>query len=368
MATPTDVPTGQTPLTEGPQWGGTGGGQEAAAVYAFNQFAKTFGRNPSQQELDQLIPAYIGADKNIANISGGNANVAAYYQQLTNTPQNIYNTEQQKYLTDAPKFADQVTQAFQQSMGRAPTQDELSHFGALMASGQDQYQVQNALAQTQEAQNTANTTFQNQLQGQLQGSNKTYFDQYILPSIQAQNAQAGRTQDSSGYQSQLANAALQQNQGLQNFLASTTAQNYQNSTANAAGQYNQLLGQQYGLQNAGVSSGLANQAANQQYNQNLNMYQMQQQAYNNYLNQYGKRNNGTAGLIGGGVGAIAGAFVGGPAGAAAGYGIGSSLGSQFGGGSYGQGYQPPQINYSGLSNSWGRQGMGGKNGTPEGLI
>jgi hypothetical protein len=341
MATKQTVPpppVGQTPLSGDPnsfKWGqgqfqGAGGGQQAGQYYAWKDFANEFGRNPTQQELDQLTPAYMGADPNIANTAGGKANVAAYYQQQTNTPQNIYSQEQGKYLQDAPKYADQVTAQFQNALGRAPTQDELSHFGALIASGQDQYQVGQALQQTQEYQNTANTKFQNQLQGQLQGSNATYFNQYIAPELQSQAALAGRSLDSSGVNAQLANAALQQNQGLQNFLAQTTAGNYASSTANASNQYNQLMSQQYGLQNANVSSGLANQAANTQYNQNLNMFQLQQSAYNNYLNQYGKRSNGLGGLIGG----IGGALIGGaatgwsnPQGYQAGFNIGSGLGN-----------------------------------------
>src|ERR1700719_574987 len=223
------LPTGQTSLTSAPQWGGAGGGQQAAQVYAYQQFQKSFGRAPSQQELDQLTPAYMGVDPNIANVAGGNAQVAAYYQQQTNTPQNVYNQQQNQYLNDAPKFSGQVGQVFQSALGRAPTADEATHFGALMASGQDAYQVQQALQQTQEYQNTANTNFQNQLQGQLQQSNSTYFNQYIAPSLQAQNALSGQAPGSSALTGQLANAALQQNQGLQNFLAGTTAQNYQNS-------------------------------------------------------------------------------------------------------------------------------------------
>jgi hypothetical protein len=323
----------------------SGGGDETA--YATNEFQKLFGRAHREDELAQLVPSYIGADQHIPNVAGGNAQVAAYYQQQQNTPQAIYQKQQQQYLQEAPKYADQVNQQFQSLLGRDATADEKNHFGALIASGQDPYQVQQALQQTQEYQNTANTKFQNQLQNQLQGSNSTYFNQYIMPDIQARAAQSGRSLDASGVNSQLANAALQQNQGLQNFLAQTTAQNYQNSTANASNQYNNLMSQQYGLQNANVSSGLANQAANQQYNQGLNMYQLQQQSYNNYLNQYGKRNSGLGGAIGTVAGGALGAF-GGPQGAALGASLGGSVGSAFGGGSYGQGYQPPT--YEGISN------------------
>ncbi len=309
---------------------GGGKGQAQAGpdenAWANDIFQKTFGRDATQAEINQILP-YFGSDARYPDVNSAKAFVGNLYQQQQNTPDKIYQRQQAQYLQDAPKFADQISSQFQQALGRAPTQDELTHFGALMASGQDSYQVGQALQQTQEYQNAANTKFQNKLQGELQGSNATYFNQYIAPSILSQAALAGRTPDSSGVNAQLANAALQQNQGLQQFLAGTTAQNYQNSVANATNQYQGLLGQQYGLQNAGVSSGLANQATNQQYSQNMNMYNLQQQAYNRYLQQYGKRNNGLGGLVGGIAGAGLGALYGGPAGATAGYGIGSGLGN-----------------------------------------
>jgi hypothetical protein len=328
------VPPGQTPLASLPTYGGSGGDATSAAYYAGQDFYNMFGRNPTAQELAQLTPAYIDPNGHIANLAGGKAQVAAYYQQQTNTPENIYNQQQQQYLTQAPQFANQVTSAFQTELGRAPTADELSHFGALMASGQDAYQVQQALQQTQEYQNTQNTNFQNQLQGQLQQSNSTYFNQFIAPSLQAQNAQSGQAPGSSALTAQLSQAALQQNQGLQNFLAGVTAQNYQNSTANASNQYNQLMSQQYGLQNANVTSGIQNQQNNTAYNQQLNLYQMQQQAYNNYLNQYGKRsgNQGIGQLAGGILGAGVGAYAtgGSPQGIGTGYSVGSGLGGGIG--------------------------------------
>jgi hypothetical protein len=329
------VPTGETPLAGDPnsfvwgqgQWQGRGGGQTAAQYYAWKNFAQNFGRNPTQQELDQLTPAYLSGDPNVANTVGGNAAVASYYTQQQNTPQNIYQQQQKQYQDQSGQYGDQVSSAFQSTLGRAPTQAEQQYFGALMASGQGQYQVQQALQQTQEYQNTQNTNFQNTLQKQLQDSNSTYFNQYIAPSLQAQNALSGQTPGSSALSSQLSQAALQQNQGLQTYLAGVSSQNYGNSVANASNQYNQLMGQQYGLQNAGVSNSLNNQASNTAYNQQLNLYQMQQQAYNNYLQNYGKT-NGIGSALQGAIGGAAagskfgpwGAVIGGAAGGAAGYG------------------------------------------------
>jgi hypothetical protein len=328
-----DPTNGETPITDLPGYGGAGGSQQAGQYYAAQDFKSMFGRNPTASELATLAPGYMSGDPNIANQTGGRQGVAAYFQQQSNSPQNVYKNQQAQYLAAAPKYADQVNQIFQSNLGRAATADEKTHFGASIASGQDPYQVQQALQQTQEYQNTQNANFQNKLQGQLQGSNSTYFNQYIAPDIAAQNAQAGRTQDSSGYQAQLANAALQQNQGLQTYLAGVTAQNYQNSTANAQNQYQGLMSQQYGLQNAGVSNTLANQAGNTQYQRNMDMYRQQQQSYSDYLNSYGKTNRNQNILTGAAGGASAGAAFG-PWGAAIGGVGGGLLGAFSSGGSY----------------------------------
>src|SRR5579871_6588301 len=80
------VPNGETPLASLPQYGGSGGDTTSAQYYAGQQFAKTFGRNPTQQELDQLTPAFIDPNGHVANLSAGNAAVANYYQQQANSP------------------------------------------------------------------------------------------------------------------------------------------------------------------------------------------------------------------------------------------------------------------------------------------
>jgi len=314
---------GSTPLTSYTPQTGAGGSMAGAENKAFQDFQSIFGRNPSQTELTSLAQSYMSGDPNIINATAGQSAISNYYGQVASSPENVYSRQQQQYATDAPKYSDPVTQEFQTQLGRAPTQDELTYFGSLMASGQQGYQVGQALQQTQEYQNTQNTNFQNQLQKQLQDSNSTYFNQYIAPSIQSQSALSGQSPSSSALTAQLSQAALQQNQGLQNFLGGVTAQNYQNSTANASNQYNQLMGQQYGLQNANVSNALSNQQYNMQYNQNLSMYQMQQQAYSDYLNRYGK----TGGLAGG----LSGALKGGVQGATLGGKYGGPYGAILGG-------------------------------------
>lgn len=323
----TYVPVGQTPLTGLPQYSENRNDYtQNEKFYAADQFVKLFGRNPTQAELDSLSQKYDAGNRIDINKNAGDAAVSDYFNQQSQTPQALFNQQsqagQKAYTTNKGKIDPQINQVFQSQLGRDATSDELQHFGTLVATGQDPYQVQQALQQSTEYQNRATSDFTQRLGTQLQGTNADYFSKFIAPQLQAQAANSGRSTDSSGVNAQLANAAQGQNYDLQNYLAGIQANQYGQSTANAAGNYQQLLGQQYGLQNAGVSNALSNQASNQQYNQNLAMYQMQQTAYNSYLNNYGKRNGAVAGFTGalkGGIsGAVAGGTAGGPWGALAG--------------------------------------------------
>lgn len=327
MAINTDPTNGETPLTTAPTWGGTGGGDQAQQVYAWNDFVKQFGRNPTQSELAMLAPNYSSGDKNIANQSAGNAAIAAYYNSIANTPGNIQssqnNANQKAYQAGQAGFDATTNGAFQTATGRAATADELSHFGGLLASGQvDAYGLSQLIGQTAEAQTKQATDYQNTLSSNLQSTQGDYFKNYINPSILSQTAAAGRDPNSSGVQQAEVQAGKQQNYDLQNYLAQFGASQYGQSAQNQQGVYQQYLSNQYGLNNAGISQNLGEQSYLQNQNTNLQNYQLQQSAYNNYLNNYGKQSpiQKAAGYAG-----IAGAFLN-PATALAQYFKGSSGG------------------------------------------
>lgn len=373
----TYLPPGQNPLSgdvpsqwgQG-QWQGAGGGSQAQQYYAWQDFAKTFGRNPTQSELDMLSPSYASGDPNKTNNSAGKAQIAAYYNSQANSPTNIAAGQQQQaidsYKKDSTTFDNQTNQIFQQSLGRNATSDEAQHFGALLASGQvDSYGLGQLVGQSQEAQQRQTQTYQDTLSKNLQGTQGDYFKNYIEPSILAQSAASGRDVNSSGVQQAEVQAGKQQNYDLQNYLAQFGAGQYGQSAANQQNVYQQYLGNLYGLQNANVNSQLAQQNYLQNQNTNIGNFQMQQNAYNAYLNQYGKRSNGMGSLIGGIAGGALGSF-GGPAGAAAGYGIGSSIGGAAQGGGN-QMYQNP-MSYGGLSNSWSSFGSNPKSPSEVGLL
>lgn len=293
-------PSGETPLT-GPvpvwgqgQWVGAGGDTTSQKANAWQDFYKQFGRNPTQSELAMLAPNYASGDPNKTNSSSGAAAIAAYYNSLANSPTNIQAQQTQsgldKYKAGQAGFDATTTAAFQQATGRAPTADELSHFGGLLASGSiDPYGMSQLVGQTAEAQNKATAGYQDTLSKNLQSTQGDYFKNYIEPSILSSTAAAGRDPNSSGVQQAEVQAGKQQNYDLQNYLANFGASQYGQSAQNQQGVYSQYLNQQYGLQNAGISQQLGEQSYLQNQNTNLANYQRQQNAYNQYLNNYGKQ-------------------------------------------------------------------------------
>jgi hypothetical protein len=349
MAINTDPVNGETPLTGATpsgwgtgDWTGTGGGDKARQYYAWQDFAKQFGRNPTQSELSMLAPNYASGDPNKTNNSAGAGAIASYYNSLANTPTNIAANQTatglKAYQAGQSGFDATTTAAFQQATGRAPTADEMSHFGGLLASGAiDSYGMSQLIGQTAEAQNKQTADYQNTLSSNLQSTQGDYFKNYINPSILSQTAAAGRDPNSSGVQQAEVQAGKQQNYDLQNYLANFGAGQYSQSAAVQQGVYGQYLNQQYGLQNAGISQQLGQQSYMQQQNTNMQNYSLQQNSYNQYLSRYGNRNNGIGGGITGALtGALSGykanptnpwgAVLGGVAGGAGGY---ASGGGQF---------------------------------------
>lgn len=318
----------------------------------FDAFEHVYGRAPSQDELNQVLPAFQDpANPHITNTAGGNSLISQMHTATDNTPDKLYKRQQEEYLKNAPQHFDSVQGLFQDHLGRAATQDELNHFGSLLASGTtDQYQLGEFLKQQPEYTQRQDQQFQEGLSGKLQGYDKQYFSEQILPAIQQAYAKQGRSFDSSAFRGATAQAAQQQNTTRQNYLAQLSASQYGGRQQNAYNDYRDMVGNQSALTNAGINAQYQGIQNAQTRGQNIQDYNTQAQLYNQYLAKYGKRGTNWGSIGGGLLGAGLGAF-GGPAGAAAGFSIGSSLGGAFdgggGGGGGGGGYYP------GLSSSWG---------------
>jgi len=161
MAIPLQPPTGQDPISVLPQYGGAGGGSQAAQYYAGQYFNQLFGRNPTQSELSQFAPYFMGGDPNIANVTGGDQAISSYYnqaQQAANAPQQESQALQQQIpiiqnlvqgQTDAQtkNLLDPNSSTYQQFSGL------LNNMGITPSSGAFQAGVGGTLAQ-----NSANAT------------------------------------------------------------------------------------------------------------------------------------------------------------------------------------------------------------------
>lgn len=304
------------------------GDQSDKGAIAIKQYQAIYGRNPTPQELTYALTA-----------NGGDINsyIANKKMSEDNTPEKIAAKQQAEYAAQAPQHYGDVKDSIKSILGRDASQEEMDHFGSLLASGTtDKYQLQQFLQQQPEYQQTQNKNFQNQLSDQLSGYDKQYFQDSVLPGIQENYAKQGRSFDSSAFQAAATNSAQQQNVQRQSFLGNLSAQQYGNSQANAYNDYARQVQSQQALANQNVQSqygSVQNQIAR---SNSFTDYQMQQDAYNQYLSKYGKRNNGLGGLVGGLAGAALGSF-GGPTGASVGYQVGAGLGSagqNYMGGSY----------------------------------
>jgi hypothetical protein len=311
------------------------GRENDAKDQVYITYNKLFGRDPTAAEVAQAMPFY-GTDPHITDNNNGNAYIANLYQQQQNTPDKLMQKQQEDALTKAPQYYDQINQLFKSSLNRDATDAEKQHFGSLMATGQaDQYGVSQLLQGTSEYQQGQNKNFQDQLRGQLSSADSEYFNKYLSPQIQSQFANAGRRLDQPALANAFAQAGQQQNLQREQWLGQVSANQYNNSSQNAYGDYQNYVNQLYGRQNQQIGTQLGYAQQNQQRQYDVADYQYQQDAYNRYLQQYGKRNTGLGGLIGGALGAGLGGYFGGAQGANAGYGIGSGLGnagqSAFGG-------------------------------------
>lgn len=295
--------------------------QDQLQKQAYDAAKSILGRDITGNEFAQILPRFLGPN----GLATGRAYVASMAQDEANSPQGL--------AKNAPKYYDQVNQLFQQNLGRAATQNELDHYGGMLASNQtDAYGLQQSLQGSPEYQQQQNTKFQNSIIPQTQQYVTDTFNR-VKPDIISQFANNG-IQNSSALDFALTNMLGQLSSQESNYVTGLKASQYGN---------NQQLALQQG-------QGALDQYLNNYYNQkqnNQNMmnaltqrswnaqdYQTQMNDYMNYVNsQKQSQPSGWGPLVGGLVGAGAGAFLSPPGsgalGAGMGYNIGSGLGSSF---------------------------------------
>lgn len=327
-----------------PYWS-KGGRENDARAWAFQGLYQSLGRSPNTDEIAQALPAYMGTDPHRTDVASGDAWATQYkLQQNAPTAQDLWQKQQQasqqQYTGNADKWNGQVNALFQQHLGRAASQDELSHFGTLLATNQtDPYELTNYLKQTPEYTNAQDTQFRQQLSGQLNDVNSQFFKQYIQPSVIGQFASQGRDVSgaSTGLQFALANAAKEMQMNTQQYMAGLGAQQYGGRQEQARQDYEAQMGQQYGRQNASFGNQISNQnnllgqgwaSANygRQSNDLMNYMNNQRRAGPNpWISAFGGALQGAA--AGGARGGLPGAVAGGVGGGLFG-GLGTAYGGQ----------------------------------------
>ncbi len=298
--------------------------QAYLATPVYQQFAESFGRAPTKDEYAVYSPQVVSLGH-----SGLRAEIAKLKLAEANSPDAIAKKDREKKLAEAPKYYESVNGLFQSTLGRTATEEERKHFGSLLSAGTtDEYELGNFLKQQPEYTQKQDEQFQQGLSGKLQASDKQYFQEQILPSIQQTYAKQGRSFDSSAFQNAATQSAQAQNTNRENYLAQLSAQQYGGRQSQA---YQDYAGY---VQNQQNMSNMQNQAQYSTAQGALGRstevldYQRQADAYNQYLAKYGKR-SGTQGAMGG---ATAGATIGssfGPWGTAIGAGVGA-IGGYFG--------------------------------------
>lgn len=290
-------------------------------------YKEIFGRFPTALEVQRVTPAFQAPG------GSGVATIADLYYQEQNTPEKQAERKRAELDQKSPEQYGAVDQAYQSTLGRTATDEEKKHFGGLLASGDlDAYGLGQFLQQLPENITKQDQTFRQQLSGELQGQDQQYYQQSVMPAIQAQFASQGRSVDSSGYATALAQAAKSQSQDRERFLSNLSAQQYTGRQGAAREDYLTGLSRVYGAQDYRQNRNDLLGDRSQQRLYDIQDYNTQAQAYGDFLKKYGKRSSGQGiGALAGGVfGAGIGAYFGGPQGMGAGYQVGSGLGGGIG--------------------------------------
>lgn len=140
------------------------GDQDRLNQFAYDSFVSTYGRPPTANEFTQALPYFAGVNGK----QTGAAYLAQSFDQYKKSPE---------YLkTQSGQYGSQISQIFQDTYGRAPTEAELQHFGTQLAGGQDTYQLGNELKNTQEYQQAQDKTFRGSLASELEGYDTSFFN------------------------------------------------------------------------------------------------------------------------------------------------------------------------------------------------
>lgn len=243
------------------------------------QFYEAFGRIPTRDEISMALPA---AD--IGTVQSRDF-INQYKQRLDNSPEGLLKKNQDKYASGKDQWDSQIASMFQNSLGRDATAAEKQHFGSLLASGEaDAYGIGSFLQALPEYRNKQDTEFRGQQRGEFEKADTQYYTDKLLPAIQAQMAQSGRSLESSGYASAMAQAAKQQAQERERYLTNLSSQQYMGRTGDARKDYESYIGQlgdnrQRNYRLTDAFTGRQNEVSD---------YYRKKDDYDQYLSRYGR--------------------------------------------------------------------------------
>lgn len=303
-----------------------------------NEFKQQVGRDPTAQEASKFYSDIVTPQ---GTFPGGAYPGIPQLQDLTRSY--VGNTfsqtaaDEQKNQIDQKSQAGQadVKSAFQSTLGRDPTQDELDHFSKMIGTGNaDSYTLSQALQQLPEYMQARDKQNRADLESELSANDTKFYNDQILPTIQSQYALSGRSIDpnqSSALASAFANAAKSLNQTRSDYIAKTATGDYNFDRQAAINSYLQSTDRANQLTDQATARKYALQDQTTARANELNDYGMQQAAYENFLRNYGRRSspNSIGSAIGTGLGAITGGLFGGAAGAGVGATVGGSVGGLF---------------------------------------
>lgn len=273
------------------------------------------GREITPGELAQAVPAFGGPD----GAKNGNAFLANLAQQYRSNPALDPGSKQN---TQKPAdVSGSVQQQFQSVLGRAPTQDELTHFTQAIQSNQtDAYGLGNFLKQMPEYTNAQDTQFRGGLNTELQNYDTQEFGRE-RKDIEADYARRGINAGASpslDYALTDLMGKIAQNRSA--YLASLSSSQYGGNKDLAIGNYQNSLNQMYGQQQGNLQNSQNMSNALMQRGWQGQDYRAQMNDYMQYLNSQPRgQGNGFGGFLAGATqGATAGGMAGGPWGALAG--------------------------------------------------
>lgn len=205
---------------------------------AFDTAKSILGRAPTSGEYSQLLPAFQGPN----GLMNGRAFLSNLAQQYKSNPR--LDPSNPNNNQNPATVKSQISQQFQSILGRDATQDEVSHFAEAIQSGQtDAYGLASFLKTQPEYTNAKDKEFRGSLNSELEGYDKSSFDQNKGDIIADYAKRGFANSPSLDYALTDMLGKLAENRGK--FLSTVSAQQYGSNKDLATGTYKSTVDRMY---------------------------------------------------------------------------------------------------------------------------